>query len=78
MIDVAGAAGLLRVVTDFRFLLVAVERLDGDVDVKDLGQAKCGGDAVEDWVGKPVEALSFVNAAHGEAHDVFADNAVHS
>jgi len=35
VINVAGAAGFLRVVADFRALLATVEGLDGDVDVED-------------------------------------------
>ena len=35
VIDMAGAAGFLRVVADLGSLLVAVERLNGDVDVED-------------------------------------------
>ena len=35
VIDVAGAAGLLGIVTDFSTLLATVEGLDGDVDIED-------------------------------------------
>lgn len=38
VIDLAGAAGFLRVVTDGSSLLVAVEGFDGDVDVEN---ARC-------------------------------------
>ena len=42
VIDVAGAAGFLRVVADLRSLLVAVERFDGDVHIQDPRQAQRG------------------------------------
>jgi hypothetical protein len=35
VVDVAGATGLLGVITDFSSLLAAVEGLDRDVDIED-------------------------------------------
>mgnify|MGYP006866084300 CR=1 FL=1 len=78
VINVAGAAGFLRVVADFRALLVAVEGLDGDVDVEDPRQAECGGDAAEHLRGDPVEAGGLRDADHGETHGVLADDSIHA
>lgn len=78
VIDVAGAARLLRVVADFGSLLVALERLDGDVDIKDPRQAECGGDAAENLVREPVETDGFIDAGHGQTHGVFTNSAAHT
>jgi hypothetical protein len=78
VIDVAGAAGFLRVVADFRTLLVAVEGLDGDVDVEDPGQAEDRLDAAEDLLGQPVEAGHFIDTTDAEAHGILAEGAADS
>jgi hypothetical protein len=78
VIDVAGAAGFLRVVTDFRPLLVAVEGLDGDVDVEDPRQGERGGDAAEDLGGEPVESGGFLDAPNAEAHGILTDGSAHA
>jgi hypothetical protein len=78
VIDVAGAAGFLRVITDFGSLLVAVEGLDGDVDVEDPRQAERGGDAAEDLSGEPVESGGFLDTPHGKAHGILANGSAHA
>jgi hypothetical protein len=77
VIDVAGATGFLRVVADLGSLLVAVEGLDGDVDVEDPRQAEYGRDAAKDLSGEPVEASVFFDAGHGQTHSILADRATH-
>ena len=57
---------------------MAVEGLDGDVDVEDPKQAEDRRDAAEDLVGEPIEAYVLIDAAHGEAHGVLADGAADS
>ena len=78
VIDVAGATRLLWIVANGGTLLMAVEGLDGDVDVEDPRQAEGGRDAAEDLGGKPVEAGRFLDASHGEAHSILADDTAHS
>lgn len=78
VVDVAGAAGLLRVVADLRSLLAAMEGLDGDVDVEDPGQPEGRGDAAEDLAAEPVETGLLPDATDAEAHGVLADGAVHA
>jgi hypothetical protein len=78
VIDVTGAAGFLRVVADLGSLLVAVEGLDGDVDVEDPRQSECGRDTAEDLVGEPVEAGGLIDAGYGQTHGILADGATHA
>lgn len=47
MIDMAGTAGFLSVVADLGSLLVAVERLDGDVNVENPREDERRGYAAE-------------------------------
>jgi hypothetical protein len=78
MVNVAGATWFLRVVADLGALLVAVEGLDGDVDVEDPRQAEGGGNAAEDLAGDPVETGFFIDTADAEPHGIFTDSAFHA
>jgi len=67
VIDVTGPAGFLRVVADLGSLLVAVERLDGDIDVENPRQAQCGRYTAKDVGVTPVSAQ---DAQQNGAHDI--------
>ncbi len=73
----ARAARLLRVVADLRALLVAVERLDGHVDVEDPRLAQDRLDARAQLAREPLQSGAFVDALHRAAHHVLADDVGH-
>ena len=78
VIRVARPPRLLRVVPDLRALLVAIERLDGHVDVQHPRLAEHRFDARAQLACQPAQTLGFLNALERPAHHVLAHHARHA
>ena len=77
-VAMARASGLLRIVAELRALLVAVERLDGAVDVQDPWHAEHRLNARPQLPGQPRQPGALGDAFHRAAHHVLAHRARHA
>src|SRR6516165_9618285 len=77
MVDVAGAARLMWIMSQLRSLLLPINRLDRHVDIQDPRLTQYRLDACPQLAVEPFHASALLYAAHRSMHHVFTDRAAH-